>query len=84
VDVGDVIPEALVEASRTQHRLFAGLGVQQQIFYAALDQHLHSGPHVLKGDTKKILQSLQSKYWGIPYAEGTSWHARFGHLIGFV
>ena len=75
---GEPIPietHAKLEASR---KSFQSLDLQNQILYARFDQQLFGTP---KNMTSTELFSLLHKQMNIPYADGTFWHAKFGHIV---
>lgn len=60
--------EALCAAKHT----FAAAEMQQQVFYSALDQKLHSHPLTgNKNNTTEILEEVQHEYYGLPFVPNT-------------
>jgi mitochondrial intermediate peptidase len=79
---GDVIPEKLLEDELRMSTSFGAIDLQNSIYFSALDQTLH-GVDIKRGGTSEIAAKVKSKYTNIPYAAGTSQHARFSHLLSY-
>ena len=79
---GEVMPDQLIEALRQSRNSFAAIERQNQILYAKLDQTLFGVPDPQHRTTTQIFADLHHQA-GVPYAEGTHWHSRFGHLVTY-
>ena len=79
---GTTIPTDLVTKLSSSRYLFQCLEIQTQILYAQLDQALFGDLSQLNTPSIQLLEDLHRKY-SIPYAKGTHWHTKFGHLITY-
>lgn len=72
---GEAIPSDRLEAMCAAKHTFAAAEMQQQVFYSALDQKLHS--HAFNEEsgstttTTDILQEAQHQYYGLPFVPNT-------------
>lgn len=80
---GQNIPESTVSSIIASRNAFRAIEVQTQIVYARFDQELF-GPQSgsSSATTTDIFAKLHNEY-AVPYAEGTHWHSRFGHLVTY-
>jgi len=77
---GEPISDELISKLAGSRKLFQYVDIQTQLLYAYLDQGLFSTP---SGEsTISIFAGLHQKM-GIPYAEGTFWHSKFGHVVTY-
>jgi mitochondrial intermediate peptidase len=79
------IPDALIEALRSSRYEFAALERHNQILHSTFDQELFGVPGPLGTTvetTQALFAQLHSRY-GIPFAAGSHWYSRFGHLISY-
>lgn len=74
------LPDDLAKKLATSRCLFQNLEIQNQVLYAQLDQAVF-GLNNHKS-TVEILEELHIQH-SIPYAKGTHWHTKFGHLISY-
>jgi len=88
-DTGAVIPPDLVDRLRQSRYQYHAIERQNQCLYAVFDQKIHGVPILPAGaapnarvNTTEIFATLQREH-GVPYAEGTHWHSRFGHLVTY-
>ena len=84
---GHAIPDHLVEGLRKSRYEFHAVERQNQILYALFDQKLFGVPITdpsspTRVNTAEIFAGLHREH-GIPYAEGTHWYSRFGHLVTY-
>lgn len=79
---GEPIPKELLKRLKTSKKMFSACETQLQVFYAAFDQACHGHSH-LNSSTAELLSQMQDIYYGLPHVPGTSWHLRFGHLVGY-
>lgn len=77
---GQVIPDALIAHLQQSRHEFKSLDMQNQILYARFDQALFGPP--IKRSSTEIFGSLYRDL-GVPHADGTHWHSRFGHLVTY-
>ena len=75
------IPEKLVKDLKKSKEMFSGVEKMMQCMYSEFDQEIF-GPHNGSIDTSQTLKKLHTKF-GLPYADGTCWHAKFGHLVTY-
>ncbi|KAI3517585.1 hypothetical protein L1887_16800 [Cichorium endivia] len=75
---GDSIPEKLVDSMVGAKKMFVGMELQQQIFYALVDQTLYSDWPI---DTTSIVGNLRKQHTNWKHVEGTHWQTRFSHLL---
>jgi mitochondrial intermediate peptidase len=78
---GEVIPDDTLRKLLESRQVFKSLDIQNQILYSKLDQVLF-GPPIMGKNSIQIFEELHSTM-GIPYAKGTHWHSRFGHLVSY-
>lgn len=68
---GEVMPQELrLKYSLAKH-VFAPSDMQLQNFYAALDQTFHTEKFPLDRSTIETLESVHSKFYGLPYIHNT-------------
>ena len=79
---GDMIPSSLLEKLIESRFSFPYIDIQTQIVYALFDQELFGIPHSSKMSSTEIFSRLHIENH-LPYAEGTHWHTRFGHLVTY-
>ena len=79
---GEPIPEPLLKKLMESKNSFQSLEIQTQILYALFDQELFGVPSPTKESTTDIFARLHKEN-NVPYAEGTYWHTRFGHLVTY-
>lgn len=77
---GRSVPDQVVSQLRKSRYDFASIERQNQILYALFDQQLFGVP--LGIDSTSLIGNLHDRY-GVPYAKGTHWHSRFGHLVSY-
>lgn len=79
------IPKQMMEGLKQSKNMFAAMDTQTQCLYALLDLKIF-GPQPLPFEpstTTGALKQLQNTTTLVPHVEGTYWHTRFGHLIGY-
>jgi thimet oligopeptidase len=82
VETGQPIPADLVRRMKAADEYGKGLGVRQQMFYAAASLELHRrDPAGL--DTTALGAELQERYTPFRHVEGTYFLESFGHLDGY-
>ncbi|OQR95881.1 mitochondrial intermediate peptidase [Thraustotheca clavata] len=76
--------EMLSNLKRSKH-MFSAMETQTQCLYSLLDLELfrHQPLRFSPPTTTQALKELQNHNTLVPYVEGTHWHARFGHLVGY-
>ncbi|TRY74904.1 hypothetical protein TCAL_00516 [Tigriopus californicus] len=79
---GESLPLDMCERLCASKLVFGSIDIHTQLFYSSLDQVLHTR-HPLKGSTTEILQQVHEDHHPLPYPEGTAWHHRFSHLVGY-
>lgn len=79
---GEAIPEDTVKRLIQSRNEFRSIDIQNQICYSMFDQKLHGVPDPNRGSTTDLFAKLNQDLH-IPYAEGTFWHSRFGHLVTY-
>nr|CAG4650004.1 EOG090X02LQ [Sida crystallina] len=81
---GEPLPPAQLQVLCAAKQAFGAADMQQQVFYSALDQRLHS--HAFDASTSStsdILDRVQQQYYGMPCVPNTAWQHRFSHLVGY-
>ncbi|KAL7586460.1 hypothetical protein Lser_V15G35967 [Lactuca serriola] len=78
---GDSIPEKLVESMVGAKKMFSGMELQQQIYYALVDQTLYGDPALRTIDTTSIVADLRKQHTNWEHVKGTHWQTRFSHLL---
>lgn len=79
------IPQEMMTGLKQSKNMFAAMDTQTQCLYSLLDlkifgdQPLPFNPPTTTG----ALTHLQHTSTLIPHVDGTFWHTRFGHLIGY-
>ena len=77
---GAIISDSMISSLLKSRHSFRGIDIQTQIIYARFDQELFATPP--SNSTAAIFDGLHKAY-GVPYAEGTHWYSRFGHLVTY-
>ena len=75
------IPRESIANLKLTKDLFSGIDKQMQCMYAEFDQAIF-GVEGTAVDPGKVIEELHGEY-GLPYAEGTAWHVKFGHLVTY-
>lgn len=78
---GEHISEGAVSSLISSRNAFRALEVQTQIVYSRFDQEIF-GPQAGHASTTDIFARLHREH-AVPYAPGTHWHSRFGHLVTY-
>jgi intermediate peptidase len=81
-ETGKAMPEQMIQQLRNSRNDFSAIERQNQITYALFDQKLFGRPDPSQPSTTEIFAKLHKDH-NIPYAEGTHWHSRFGHLVTY-
>ena len=90
---GDPPPPAMIQALVQSRFQFRSLEVQQQLLYAHFDQILFGPPQLSTTTTAPTTNTASTstqifaqlhQQRGMPYADGTHWHSRFGHLVTYA
>jgi intermediate peptidase len=79
---GERIPEDMVQTLIRSRNEFRCIEIQSQILYALFDQALFGVPDPNRVSTTELFAKLHRDNH-VPYAEGTHWHSRFGHLVTY-
>jgi len=79
---GEVIQEETVRKLLKSRNEFRCIETQSQILYALFDQALFGVPDLNRVSTTEVFAQLHRDNH-VPYAEGTHWHSRFGHLVTY-
>ncbi len=79
---GDVIPQQLVQQMRHADSFSRGMGVRQQMFYAALSLDLYENQGWAQDSTALVKKTME-QYTPFSYVPGTYLQASFGHLNGY-
>lgn len=79
---GETIPEHVVEKLLQSRNEFRCIETQNQILYSLFDQALFGVPDPNRESTTELFARLHREN-NVPYAEGTHWHSRFGHLVTY-
>ena len=88
--LGNPIPAEMIRQLQESRYQFSAIERKNQILYALFDQTLFGGNDRLLASvaedpehaTTRVFAGLHEQL-GIPYAAGTHWHSRFGHLITY-
>lgn len=80
---GDVIPEKLVKSLQQAQKMFSATDLQEQIFYALMDQTLYGNQSSSSRDTISVVADLERQFSHWKHVEGTHQHTRFTHLINY-
>lgn len=75
---GESIPNEMYTKFEASRNTFLSIDLQNQILYARFDQQLFGAP---SNTTSSNLFASLHKTMNIPFADGTFWHARFGHIV---
>jgi intermediate peptidase len=78
---GEPLPDHMIHKLQASRHEFASLERQNQILYALFDQMLF-GASTESLSTRDLFAKLH-KDLSVPYADGTHWHSRFGHLVTY-
>jgi thimet oligopeptidase len=77
-----VIPAELVQQMRHADAFSRGMGVRQQMFYAALSLDLYENQGWAKDSTALVKKTME-QYTPYKYVPGTYFQTAFGHLNGY-
>lgn len=82
---GQSMPEDLILKLQQSRHAFSTIERYNQILYAMLDQKLFGGGIVTNKNTNVTTQIFADLHHqlGVPYAVGSHWHSRFGHLVTY-
>jgi mitochondrial intermediate peptidase len=82
---GQPIPDAMIDALRSSRYAFAALERHTQILHSTFDQELFGvpGPSGTTIETTQALFAQLHSRYGIPFAHGSHWYSRFGHLVSY-
>ncbi|KAL1531507.1 Mitochondrial intermediate peptidase [Salvia divinorum] len=80
---GDPIPENMVKSLLGAKNMFAATELQRQVFYALVDQELHTQLPSSSKNSISIVTDLKREHMSWGYVEGTCWHTRFSHLVSY-
>ncbi len=78
---GAPIPDALYKAMKTARTFGRGLDTQRQVFFATLDQELHTRDPGF--DSTAVVEELEATNDSFAYVKGTHFQSSFGHLISY-
>lgn len=81
---GQAMPDDLIQKLQQSRHDFHAIERQTQILYATLDQRLFGvpNPDASMNHSTAIFAHLHKEF-NLPYAPGTHWHSRFGHLVTY-
>lgn len=79
---GDAMPDEMITQLQQSRYEFAAIDRQNQILYSLFDQQLFGVPDPSGPTSTEIFARLHREL-GVPYADGTHWHSRFGHLVSY-
>lgn len=79
---GMPMPDDMIAQLQRSRYEFAAIERQNQILYSVFDQTLFGVPDPLGPTSTELLARLHREY-DVPYAQGTHWHSRFGHLVSY-
>ncbi|GKY90606.1 hypothetical protein MPSEU_000034200 [Mayamaea pseudoterrestris] len=81
---GEPLPDDAISKLQQSRYEFASLERQNQILYSNFDQILFGAATEATRNmsTTQIFSKLHADL-GVPHAEGTHWHSRFGHLVTY-
>ena len=83
---GQPLSESLAYHLKMSHNDFRSVEVQTQIAHSKFDQAIFGEdpcrPSLGGSTTTEMFERLHSEA-GLPYAKGTHWHSRFGHLVSY-
>jgi intermediate peptidase len=79
---GEPVPPEMIQKLLHSRNEFRCIETQNQILYALFDQALFGVPDRNRGSTTDLFAKLHREN-NVPYAEGTHWHSRFGHLVTY-
>jgi intermediate peptidase len=82
---GAPLPPAMMQGLRASKTMFAAMDTQTQCLYSNLDLKLFGEQPLpcTPPTSTQMLHELQNSSTLVPHVDGTYWHTRFGHLIGY-
>ncbi|ETO70753.1 hypothetical protein, variant [Phytophthora nicotianae P1976] len=82
---GAPLPAEMMQGLRASKTMFAAMDTQTQCLYSMLDLQLFGQQPLpcIPPTTTQMLHELQNSSTLVPHVDGTYWHTRFGHLIGY-
>uniref|UniRef100_K3X1H8 Peptidase M3A/M3B catalytic domain-containing protein n=1 Tax=Globisporangium ultimum (strain ATCC 200006 / CBS 805.95 / DAOM BR144) TaxID=431595 RepID=K3X1H8_GLOUD len=84
-ETNEPIPHDMMVGLKMSKNMFAAMDTQTQCLYSLLDLKIFSEQPLPydPSTTTEILKQLQNVSTLVPHVDGTFWHTRFGHLIGY-
>lgn len=80
---GELLPSELINDLIQSYYAFRVTDVRSQVLLAQFDQTLFGLPDAWSGkSTTDVFATLHQEN-SVPYADGTHWHSRFGHLVTY-
>jgi intermediate peptidase len=79
---GEVMPMTLIQQIQQSRHKLASIERQNQILYSLFDQIIFGRPDSSNISPTQLFGALH-KQLHIPYADGTHWFTRFGHLVSY-
>eukprot|EP01128_Nolandella_sp_AFSM9_P004839 TRINITY_DN2258_c0_g1_i1.p1 TRINITY_DN2258_c0_g1~~TRINITY_DN2258_c0_g1_i1.p1 ORF type:complete len:718 (+),score=86.12 TRINITY_DN2258_c0_g1_i1:89-2242(+) len=80
---GAAIPPELIDGMKQKKLAVAAMNVQTQVFQAMLDNDLYSKSLSASRTSTDVARMAYGESMSIPFPDGTAWHAKFGHLVGY-
>lgn len=81
-ETGTTVPDHLIRGLVSSRYDFSSIERQNQILYAIFDQKLFGVPPDTPMNSTDLFASLHNEL-GVPFANGTHWHSKFGHLVTY-
>ena len=79
---GEVMPMNVIQQIQQSRYQLASIERQNQVLYSLFDQRLFGRPDSLNSSSTQLFGELHRQLH-VPYAEGTHWYTRFGHLVTY-
>jgi len=84
---GEPIPKTSIDTLVQSKNLFKAIDIKTQVVYGLFDQTIFGSPENWKGEngltsTTDVFAALHREH-DVPYADGTHWHSKFGHLVTY-
>ena len=79
---GEEMPMTMIQQIQQSRYQLASIERQNQILYSLFDQTIFGSPGTSNKSSTQLFGELH-KQLNVPYAEGTHWYTRFGHLVSY-
>jgi intermediate peptidase len=86
---GEPIPDITIDKLVKSRNMFKAMDIKSQVVYGLFDQMIFGPPELWRDEssnnsmsTSDLFASLHREH-NVPFADGTHWHSKFGHLVTY-